>query len=162
MGAANGQVRGRLYVHTFTKRLYRKGTRTTSKMKQQRTKNAHEKKSRHFLGGIQVVRGTFSAVSSIGGTFWAVSSVGGTFWAVSSDGGTFWAVSRVAGTLLAVFRVGSTFYTVSRVADTFWRYAELAVLLAVSRVGGNVLAVGCFPFFGGNTMAAGGITKIWW
>ena len=83
---------------------------------------------------------------------------------VSSLGGTFWAVSRVGGILLAALKVGRT----------FWRYLELAVLfvtkavkpkyggicLAAMQYGGNVLAVGGFSFFAGNTWAVGCITKI--
>ena len=35
------------------------------------------------------------------------------------------------------------------------------IFSAVMQYGGNVLAVGGFSFFGGNTLAVGGITKIW-
>ena len=35
------------------------------------------------------------------------------------------------------------------------------IFSAVRQYGGNVLAVGDFSFFGGNTVAVGGITKIW-
>ena len=93
-----GQVRGRLSVHTSTKRFYRKGTRRTRKNKEQRTNTKRK-----------------------AGIFWAVPSVGGTFWAVSSVGGTFWAVSRVSGTLLAVLRVGGTFWRYLELAVFFSR-----------------------------------------
>ena len=43
--------------------------RNPNNQKEQRTKNEHENKSRYFWGGIQRVRGSFWAVSSIGGTF---------------------------------------------------------------------------------------------
>ena len=108
-GQVCGQVRGRLSVHTSTKRFSQKGNRITRKNKEQRTNTKRK-------------AGTFWAVSSVAGTFWAVSGIGGTFWAVSSVGGTFWAVSRVGGTLLAVLRAGGT----------FWRYLELAVFFGGS------------------------------
>ena len=63
---------------------------------------------------------------------------------------------------------------VLRVGGSFWRYLELAVLFlaeavkpkyggifsAVMQYGGNVLVAGGFSFFGVNTSAVGGITKI--
>ena len=68
-----------------------------------------------------------------------VLSVGGTFWRY------FLAVSRIGGTLLA-----------EAVEPKYG-----GIFSAIIQYGGNVLAVGDFSFFGGNTVAVGGITKIW-
>ena len=84
-------------------------------------------------------------ISSVGGTFWAVSSIGGTFWAISSVGGTILAVSSVAGTWLAE-------------AEKTKVWGHFFGRNAIRRY---VLAVRSFSFFGGNTLAVGGITKIW-
>ena len=102
-----GRCRG-VSVLTSTKRFYRKGTRTTTRNKEQGTNT-------------KIKAGTFWAVSSVRGIFWAISSVGGTFWAVSSDGGAFWAVSRVGGSLLVVLRVGGTFSRYLDLAVFFWQ-----------------------------------------
>ena len=160
-GQVYGQVRRHLSVHTSTKRLCRKGIRRTRKNKEQRT---NSKRKAGIFRTVSGVHGTLWVVFSIDGTFWAIFSVGGTFWAVSSVGGTFWAVSRVGGTLLAVLRVGGTFWCLELAVffggsgkTKIWRYFS-----AVMQYGGNILALGCFSFFGGNTLAVGGITKIWW
>ena len=112
-----GQIRGRLSVHTSTKRFYRKEPEEP-----ERTKNNTKRKA---------------------GNFWAVSSVGGTFWAVSSVGGTFWAASRFVVALLAVLRVDDTCWRYLELAVFFWRkrYNQtMAVFFsAVMHYGGNVL-----------------------
>ena len=94
-----GQVPGRLFVLTSTKRFYRRGTRKNQI--EQRTKNEHEKSGTFWA--VSSVRGTFSAASSIGSTFWAISSVGGTVWAVSSVGGTFLAKAEKTNTWRCFF-----------------------------------------------------------
>ena len=57
------------------------------------------------------------------------------------------------------------FSAVSRVGGTFLAEAVKpkygGIFSAVMEYSGNVLAVGGFSFFGVNTLAVGGITKIW-
>ena len=57
------------------------------------------------------------------------------------------------------------FLAVSRVRGTFLAEAVKpkygGILSVVMQYGGNFLAVDSFSFFGGSTLAVGGITKIW-
>ena len=54
---------------------------------------------------------------------------------------------------------------VSRVVGAFLAEAVKlkygGIFSAVTQYGGDVLAVSGFSFFGGNTLAVGGITKVW-
>ena len=113
--------------------------RNPKNQKEQTAKNEHEKKSRYFLGGIQ-------SVYAVPFRRYPVSAV--PFWRCLVLAVPFGRYRSLAVLFWRYFFGGSG-------KTKIWRYFS-----ALIQYGRNVLARGGFSFFGGNTLAVEGITKI--
>ena len=156
-----GRCRGVLCPHVHKEVLPKRNPKNQN---EQRTKNKHEKKIRHYLGGIQCTRYLLGGIQhrryllgDIQCRRYLLSRIqcwwyllgGIESWRYSSGGIESWRY------FLAVSRSGGTFLT-EAVKPKYG-----GIFSAVMQYGGNASAVGGFSFLGGNTSAVGGITNIW-